>query len=68
MEPGCGCYCCTHFSRAYVRHLAQASEILGSVLLSMHNVHLLLTIVREMRAAIKAGTFEAYAEAFHRGV
>jgi queuine tRNA-ribosyltransferase len=67
VEPGCACYCCTHFSRAYVRHLAQASEILGSVLLSMHNVHLLLTLTREMREAIKAGTFEAYADAFIGG-
>ena len=64
VEPGCTCYCCTHFTRAYVRHLAQASEILGAVLLSMHNVHLLLTLTREMRAAIRDGRFEAYAEAF----
>ncbi len=64
VEPGCACYCCTHFSRAYIRHLAQASEILGSVLLSLHNVHLLLTLTREMRAAIQAGTFETYADSF----
>jgi len=64
VEPGCTCYCCANFTRAYVRHLAASDEILGAVLLSMHNVHLLLSITREMRAAILDGTFDAYAEAF----
>jgi queuine tRNA-ribosyltransferase len=64
VEPGCACYCCANFTRAYVRHLAASDEILGAVLLSMHNVHLLLSLAREMRAAILDGTFDAYAEAF----
>jgi len=64
VEPGCACYCCTHFSRAYVRHLVNANEILAAVLLTLHNVHLLLTLMREMRAAILAGTFAAYASDF----
>jgi len=64
VEPGCACYCCTRFTRAYVRHLVVANEILAAVLLSLHNLHLLLTLMREMRAAILAGTFTAYAEAF----
>lgn len=64
VEEGCPCYCCTHFSRAYVRHLINTEEILGAVLLTLHNVHLLLTLMREMRAAIHAGTFAAYAQAF----
>jgi queuine tRNA-ribosyltransferase len=64
VEPGCTCYCCGNFTRAYVRHLAASDEILGAVLLSMHNVHLLLSLTREMRAAVLAGTFEEYASAF----
>jgi queuine tRNA-ribosyltransferase len=64
VEPGCTCYCCANFSRAYVRHLAVADEILGAVLLSTHNLHLLLSMAREMRAAILAGTFEEYADHF----
>ena len=64
VEPGCACYCCANFTRAYVRHLAVASEILGAVLLSIHNVHLLLTLMQEMRAAITAGHFDAYADHF----
>jgi queuine tRNA-ribosyltransferase len=42
-------------------------EILGATLLTIHNVHLLLTLMREMRAAILAGTFDQYAEAFLAG-
>jgi len=64
LEPGCTCYTCTHFSRAYVRHLVKASEILAHQLLSIHNLHLLLTLMREMRAAILDGTFADYAAAF----
>jgi queuine tRNA-ribosyltransferase len=64
VEPGCACYTCTHFSRAYVRHLIKASEILGLQLLTIHNLHMLLTLMREMRAAILDGTFAAFAAAF----
>ena len=64
LEPGCTCYTCTHFSRAYVRHLVKSSEILAHQLLSIHNLHLLLTLMREMRAAIFDGTFADYANAF----
>ncbi len=64
IEEGCTCYACTHFSRAYVRHLVKASEILGHYLLSVHNLHMLLTLMREMRAAILAGTFAEYAADF----
>jgi queuine tRNA-ribosyltransferase len=64
VEEGCACYCCAHFTRAYVRHLVVSDEILGAVLLTQHNVHLMLTLLREMRAAILEGTFERYAQGF----
>jgi queuine tRNA-ribosyltransferase len=64
IEPGCTCYACTHFSRAYVRHLTTANEILGHHLLTLHNLHLMLTIAREMREAVLAGRFQAYRKAF----
>ncbi len=64
VEPGCTCYTCTHFSRAYIRHLLKASEILGPQLLTIHNLHMLLTLMREMRAAIVDGTFATFAAAF----
>ena len=64
IEPGCTCYACRNFSRAYVRHLMRSGEILGAVLLTIHNVHLLLTMMREMRQAIFEDRFAAYTEAF----
>jgi queuine tRNA-ribosyltransferase len=64
LEAGCACYTCTHFSRAYLRHLVKTDELLGHQLLTLHNLHLLLTLMREMRAAILDGTFEAYATDF----
>jgi len=64
LEPGCTCYTCRTFSRAYIRHLVKASEILAHQLLSIHNLHLLLTLMREMRAAILGGTFTDYANSF----
>ena len=60
IDPGCTCYTCTHFSRAYLRHLTQANEILGHHLLTLHNLHLMLTIARELREAILEGRFQVY--------
>jgi queuine tRNA-ribosyltransferase len=64
VEEGCSCYCCANFTRAYIRHLVVSDEILAAVLLSHHNIHLLLTLMREMRAAIANGTFDQYADVF----
>lgn len=68
IAPGCTCYACANFSRAYVRHLVQAKEILAHQLLSIHNLHLMLTIARELREAILEGRFQAYREAFWQNV
>lgn len=62
--PGCTCYTCTHFSRAYLRHLILANEILGDHLLTLHNLHLMITVAREIRESILGGRFSAYREAF----
>ena len=59
VETGCNCYCCQNFTRAYIRHLLNAGEILGVRLLTIHNVHCLLSIMRDMREAISDGTFAA---------
>lgn len=64
VEPGCTCYACQHFTRAYIRHLIVAKEMLAATLLSIHNLHLLQTLMREMRAAIEADTFAHYAAEF----
>lgn len=60
----CTCYTCTHFSRAYLRHLVKANEILGHILLTTHNVHYLLDLMRQLRAAIIEQRIDAFARAF----
>ncbi|HVE80346.1 MAG TPA: tRNA guanosine(34) transglycosylase Tgt [Gemmatimonadaceae bacterium] len=60
LDERCDCATCRRFSRAYVRHLFVADEILGHRLLSLHNVHFLLSLMREARGALRAGTFDAW--------
>ena len=64
IEEGCNCYTCRHFSRAYLRHLIMAREILGLRLATLHNLHFMLNLVREIREAILAGTFAALKKEF----
>ena len=64
LEPGCDCYACQNFSRAYIRHLRKAEEILGLHLATLHNIRFMIRLMNEIRAAIIAGTFPAYREAF----
>ena len=64
IEEGCDCYTCRNFSRAYLRHLIMAREILGLRLATLHNLHFMLNLVREIREAILAGTFAALKKEF----
>jgi queuine tRNA-ribosyltransferase len=64
IQEGCACYACQHFSRAYLRHLVLAKEMLGARLNTLHNIHFLLELMRNMRAAILADEFDAFREAF----
>ncbi len=65
-DPACGCYTCRTFSRAYLRHLFQAGEILFSTLATLHNIRYFLDIMRGMREAILLGNFPGYLRS-HRG-
>lgn len=60
LDGTCGCSACRRFSRAYLRHLYVADEMLGLRLLSLHNVHFLVRTMRDARDAIRAGTFAAW--------
>ncbi|MDD5199970.1 MAG: tRNA guanosine(34) transglycosylase Tgt [Terrimicrobiaceae bacterium] len=60
IEPGCECYACRNFARAYVRHLIKAEEILGLRLVSIHNLHFYVGLGLRARAAILDGSFEAF--------
>src|SRR5689334_21462825 len=60
LDPDCDCAACTRFNRAYIRHLFVSDEILGLRLLSLHNVHFLLSIVRGARQSIINGDFDTW--------
>jgi len=60
LDEDCDCAACRRFTRAYIRHLFVADEILGLRLLSLHNVHFLVRLMRDARAAIRAGALEAW--------
>ncbi len=57
VEEGCECYACRHFSRAYIRHLLHAGEILGVRLLTVHNLFRYEAFMQEIREAIRNGGF-----------
>jgi queuine tRNA-ribosyltransferase len=59
-DPGCSCYTCRTFSRAYLRHLFKAGEILGLRLNTLHNLHFYLSLMADARRAIEEGRLEAF--------
>ncbi len=52
LDPNCDCYCCKNYTRAYIRHLVKANEILAARLISTHNLHFLLNLMKQVREAI----------------
>ncbi len=66
LEPGCQCYTCRHFTRAYLHHLQKVNEILGARLNTIHNLHYYLNLMQEMRDALDADRFEQWREEFYR--
>jgi len=60
LDEECDCSACRRFTRAYIRHLFVSDEILGLRLLSLHNVHFLVRLMRDARSAIRAGTIAAW--------
>ncbi len=64
VEPGCACYACRHFPRAYLHHLQKVNEILGARLATIHNLHYYLSLMARMRTAIEAGAFEDFSRGF----
>jgi len=60
----CTCYTCQHFSRAYLRHLIIAKEMLAATLLTLHNIHTLLQLMRDLRQSIVNGTLETFTAQF----
>ena len=68
IDPDCACPACRDHSRAYLHHLVRCKEILGSMLLTWHNLHYYQVLMAEMRAAIEQGAFCAWQARFANGL
>ena len=64
IEKDCECFACQRFTRAYLRHLLNVNEILGLRMLSVHNSHMFLKLMTDIRAHLKAGTFGEFRREF----
>ena len=64
LDESCDCYTCKHYTRAYIRHLINADEMLGAELLSIHNLHFLLKLAHDCREAILGDYFPEFRKSF----
>jgi queuine tRNA-ribosyltransferase len=67
LDPECGCYTCANFSRAYLHHLDRCGEILGSILMTQHNLAYYHALMARLRASIETGTFRSLIASLHNG-
>ena len=66
LDEECDCYCCKHYTKAYLHHLIKAEEMLGQRLISIHNTHFLLNLMKNIREAIKEDRFLEFKESFYQ--
>ncbi|MDR0854847.1 MAG: tRNA guanosine(34) transglycosylase Tgt [Christensenellaceae bacterium] len=66
IEAGCDCYACKGYTKAYIRHLLKAGEVMGGSLISIHNIRFLHRLTEKIRAAIIEGTFPELLEKFRK--
>lgn len=64
IDEQCDCYACRNHTRAYIRHLVKTNEILGAILLSIHNTRFTIRLMEEIRSHIEGGTFEEFRRDF----
>ena len=64
MEPGCDCYACRHFGKGAIRHFFNVGEMLGPILVTIHNLRYYQRLMRDIRFQIENNTFSAWADAF----
>ncbi len=65
LDEECDCYCCKHYTKAYLRHLVNTGEMLSSMLLSLHNITFLHKLMKGMRGAILGGYVREYVTEFY---
>jgi len=65
LDPNCNCYTCSNYSRAYIRHLLKADEVLGIRLTTIHNLNFLINLMKDARQAIKEERLESFIKDFY---
>mgnify|MGYP003372531343 FL=1 len=66
IDPECDCYACKNYSRAYIRHLIKANEILGVRLLSIHNINFLTKLMEKVRIEIENDNLLEFKKDFYK--
>ena len=66
LDPECDCYACRNFSRAYIRHLIKAGEILASILTSIHNLRFLIRLMEQIREAVRNDNLPEFRDEFFK--
>ena len=66
LDPDCDCYCCKHYTKAYLRHMVNVGEMAGAMLLSLHNIAYLHKLMRGLRESILGGYVRDYVREFYR--
>ena len=66
LDPECGCYTCSNFSRAYLHHLERCGEMLGSMLMTEHNLQYYHNLMARLRASIETGTFRTLRDSLRK--
>ncbi|MCP4180062.1 MAG: tRNA guanosine(34) transglycosylase Tgt [bacterium] len=65
IDSECSCYACKNYTKAYIRHLLNVNEILGMRLLSIHNLHYLLNLMKQIRVALEEDRFDKFRSEFY---
>ncbi len=66
LDPECDCYCCKNYSKAYLRHMINVGEMMGGMMISLHNINYLNNLMEQVRHAIMQDAFTEFAEEFYR--
>ncbi len=66
LDPECDCYACKNYTKAYLRHLINVGEMMGGMMLSLHNITYLNNLMKQIRKAIMQDSFTEFAEEFYR--
>ncbi|MBQ3116523.1 MAG: tRNA guanosine(34) transglycosylase Tgt [Clostridia bacterium] len=66
LDPECDCYCCKNYTKAYLRHMINVGEMMGGMMLSLHNITYLNNLMEQIRHAIMQDSFSEFCEEFYR--